>query len=491
MKSPLVNIKKFKMFLVIFGIFFVSNLLIDFSYSWDDSLDMWHNALEIKPGHFSGGRFFFDDGLTINDTFNVLSNSSFYSTITVHGASIVIQDDLVVGDVSMLTNQTYIDGVLITSTPQELNLLDGTSVLVGGIMFGDGTKITQKPSMFFWDNTNNKLGIGTNSPSDRLTIKGGNLTLRSDEFPTQVIGGIKYSDLGIGLISVGSFGTTSELALYSANQEAMRIDDEGKVGVGTTNPSYDLDVVGDQRITNNLIVEGVAHIANLNVSGFTILKGTNATDFLFDGTGNVSQDLVVGGNTLYVDSENNRVGINTMNPTDSLQVIGTTKLQGNVQTTSKLSFNQLNPNGAICGINQTVSIGDDGQWKCVDFVENQDEITVYVFGFTNTLYNGNLGGYDGANAKCNNEYPGTHICTVQEMLNTINYYDYKNILDWTGTVWFSGGPPGYTANANDCKGFTSSDASVLGRFWNLDETNFGGMAWLTSCAQNKKLACCK
>ena len=40
--------------------------------------------------------------------------------------------------------------------------------------------------------------------------------------------------------------------------EAMRIDYNGKVGMGTKTPSYDLDVAGDINLTGSLRINGVA-----------------------------------------------------------------------------------------------------------------------------------------------------------------------------------------------------------------------------------------
>jgi hypothetical protein len=57
------------------------------------------------------------------------------------------------------------------------------------------------------------------------------------------------------------------------------------------------------------------------------------------------------------------------------------------------------------------------------------------------------------------------------------------------TSWIVEGPPGYLANANDCKGFTSDSTTVLGAFWQYNSTG-GGMGWLVNCETQKPLACC-
>ncbi|NNL02767.1 MAG: collagen-like protein, partial [Eudoraea sp.] len=52
---------------------------------------------------------------------------------------------------------------------------DGTDVsgAIGSIFFaGADTKITENNGQLFWDNTNNRLGIATNSPTQKLDING-------------------------------------------------------------------------------------------------------------------------------------------------------------------------------------------------------------------------------------------------------------------------------------------------------------------------------
>jgi hypothetical protein len=44
------------------------------------------------------------------------------------------------------------------------------SLTAGSVLFSNGTTIAQKNSNFFWDNTNNRLGIGTTTPNADLTI---------------------------------------------------------------------------------------------------------------------------------------------------------------------------------------------------------------------------------------------------------------------------------------------------------------------------------
>ncbi len=42
----------------------------------------------------------------------------------------------------------------------------------GSVLFSDGSKITEKNTNLFWDNTNNRLGIGTTAPATTLDVNG-------------------------------------------------------------------------------------------------------------------------------------------------------------------------------------------------------------------------------------------------------------------------------------------------------------------------------
>jgi len=173
---------------------------------------------------------------------------------------------------------------------------------------------------------------------------------------------------------------------------------------------------------------------------------------------NVTGNLVVADNALFVDSANKRVGIGTNEPGYKLEVNG-----------------KIYSSDDIC-------IGG----KCLSTAG----LNNLFFSKSLLSYDGSLGGYSVANSICDNEFPGSHMCTVNEILNTMIYGGVSDINEWSGTAWIAGGPPGYTADANDCLGFTSNNYDDLGRFWDFDDTTNDGMGWLTSCNQQKPIACC-
>lgn len=104
---------------------------------------------------------------------------------------------------------------------------------------------------------------------------------------------------------------------------------------------------------------------------------------------------------------------------------------------------------------------------------------------SSTTSNGNVGGYVGANKKCPS---GMHVCTVEEILNTINKgLTFPNIKEY---AWISGGAPGHFSTGNDCSGWTDGSSEYLGRVWDFGQSkqNVGVM---TPCKSSIKFACCQ
>ena len=66
--------------------------------------------------------------------------------------------------VTMVDRNITLDTVTMGSTD--------TNATAGSILFSTGTKLQQNNANLFWDNTNNRLGVGTNTPATALTVAG-------------------------------------------------------------------------------------------------------------------------------------------------------------------------------------------------------------------------------------------------------------------------------------------------------------------------------
>jgi len=109
----------------------------------------------------------------------------------------------------------------------------------GSVLFlGAGGVLAQDNSNFFWDDTNNRLGIGTTSPAYKLDVQG---------------------DIGLGATSATTahlyMNSTTRNQIIAANGSSLefwdgatenaRFDANGNFGIGTTSPGAKLDVAGD------------------------------------------------------------------------------------------------------------------------------------------------------------------------------------------------------------------------------------------------------
>ncbi|MDA7436429.1 hypothetical protein N8654_01965 [Synechococcus sp. AH-601-B19] len=97
-----------------------------------------------------------------------------------------------------------------------------------------------------------KVGIGTSSPTDKLTIASGSNQIGLSTGNQSLDGTLDIGHFGngafIGTIA-GTDATANVLRLGVSGTEKMRINSSGKVGIGTNNPSDKLEVNGNIRFT--------------------------------------------------------------------------------------------------------------------------------------------------------------------------------------------------------------------------------------------------
>jgi len=104
------------------------------------------------------------------------------------------------------------------------------------------------------DGANSKVGIGTNSPDSLLHVAGTGIpTIKLQD--TDTAGGFGHLEVNGAALFIESYdedGTEGQILFKNATTEAMRIKEDGKVGIGTSTPSTLVEIKGDTTISRSV-----------------------------------------------------------------------------------------------------------------------------------------------------------------------------------------------------------------------------------------------
>jgi hypothetical protein len=227
------------------------------------------------------------------------------------------------------------------------------SLTSGSVLFSNGTTIAQDNANFFWDDTNNRLGIGTTAPVAALDVLKTSSTLyaplsEASRFPTasqiylnnsnaasNSFSGITFQVTRASGINsnayIGAISTTVNPDIVFGQRdgsntlyaEKMRITSGGNVGIGTTTPN----LIGvDKTITINSTTGTALELNIGDARAFWAYADTNASklgdfrNFPLEFFTNNSEKMRI--------FANGNVGINTTaDDTQKLQINGNLSLK--------------------------------------------------------------------------------------------------------------------------------------------------------------------
>jgi len=239
-----------------------------------------------------------------------VSNGGAYINTTSVNASAILQADSTTKGV-LFPRMTTTQKNAIATPAAGLEVYDAT---VSGSYFHDGSSwrnvIAGDDTNLVWDNVNKRLGVGFNTPTARLQVRGSGTTS----------------------------STTSLLVQNSNASSSLQITDDlnsmffGNVGIGITPTSTTLTVSGRATITSRLRI-----------------GSTGDPNNTLEVWGNSSHQRGNGSIWATFNQVSETVGIRTTTPSASLHIVG--------QTTSSLSSSLLVQNSAGTTL---MSVRDDG-----------------------------------------------------------------------------------------------------------------------------------
>lgn len=185
----------------------------------------------------------------------------------------------------------------------------------GSVLFaGANGLVSQDNSNLYWDDTNNRLGIGTTSPFTTLHIEYTTAT-GNDK-------GIRIKNAGSGKSFVLTTG------IESGDQDDFAIKDvvggiypfmikqgSGNIGIGTTNPSEALYIFRDSYIQSAL------KLVQLGIASATIGSKASDTNLYISNTYAAPSDFGAANKSITLTNSGN-VGIGTTSPLETLVVKG-------------------------------------------------------------------------------------------------------------------------------------------------------------------------
>ena len=218
----------------------------------------------------------------------------------------------------------------------------------GSVLFLDSLgNITQDNSNLFWDDTNNRLGIGNSTPGKPLDITGEMITSDYAFFGGAVGTALRLkgsdanntifqpaTDVNLGITINGGSSSTTYIGLGNSTTGAeLVVRRDGNVGIGTTTPDSVLEVSG----TSNpqiKVTDSANSVENI-IQSHSVGQGTIGTvtdhKLAFQAKNSTKMTLLTDGN----------FGIGTTSPLDILHVVSSSdavpSIRRNTTTTGDLA----------------------------------------------------------------------------------------------------------------------------------------------------------
>lgn len=388
------------------------------------------------------------------------------------------------------------------------------SLASGSVLFMNGTNVAQNNTNFFWDIANSRLGVGTNTPNNKLEVAGttaatGTSGLRLTGLGTATpaaattkvlsvnatgdvivtnnssgtVTSVGLSLPGIFTVSGSPVTTTGTLTGALATQTPNFVFAGPASGATAAAPTFralvaaDLPAGSANYIQN--ISSGTQAAANYSISGNGAMGGNGTIG------GTLTLNSLTAGSVLFVnsakavaqnnaqffwDNTNNRLGIGTTTPGNDLEVGGSTTF------TSGLRLTGLGTATPTTATTKVLSVDANGDV----IVTNNASVTNWLLGgnsnATASNFLGTTNAIDMVLKYNNNElFRGTRGQTAAESGGVD--FSGNTLSLFNGATRFNGHPVIIRANGNDVLAFEDATGTpkwhwnLLGNGLNFVETN--------------------
>ncbi|MEK7514994.1 MAG: hypothetical protein AAB608_01265, partial [Patescibacteria group bacterium] len=332
-----------------------------------------HAAAQTANGTGYDGRWYLraNTGATTADRFGIMNGAG------TEFFSIASSGNVGIGTTAPTTKLDVIGNASVSGNLEVTGTIDGPYTLGSVLFSGTNGVISQDNASFFWDDTNNRLGIGTTTPNAQLALYGGanaggvyvnNSNGRSAEFGSDMTSGTAAGYLRLMTNSL----STTYLTGYSASNSYISVGQFGtNLGIGTKTPDQKLDVNGNILASTSATTQDIRlHAASQTSNG----TGTDGLWYLRANTGATTADrfsILNGAATeVFTIASNGYVGIGTSTPTANLEVRAATQ--------SKIAVRANNGMGAELGIDRV----DGTAGGYLRLMTNSLSATTYLTGYS-------------------------------------------------------------------------------------------------------------
>jgi hypothetical protein len=245
--------------------------------------------------HLESNQFAYSQDINIDRTVYGLSGN----TVTLKTGQYNNQDLILPGVGGALL--VSVNGIFGDLSGNVIVPSDIPTLTSGSVLFSDGTTIAEDNANFFWDDTNNRLGIGNNTPLYPLDVTG---TIRGSS--DAIINGATIG-LGSGNISsniaFGSSALSSNTTGYSnvaIGSSAMRLNTTGRTNLAVGGLALEKNIIG----FGNIAIGAYAlqeNLSNYNTAlGYTALyKNTTGNYNSAIGFGSLQRNTTGSSNTAF------------------------------------------------------------------------------------------------------------------------------------------------------------------------------------------------